>query len=248
MFNEFYIYHAGINLHCKLETAKDGKQPLVILQHGLTGHMEERHIIGIKDALLGAGCAVLRTELYGHGKSGGEFRDHTVWKWVDEMLAIISYARKLDFVTKLYLSGHSQGGLTALLAGGMAADELDGLLLLAPAVVIRDACREGTLFGTKLDIDALPDTIDMDGRVYGADYFRAGKCLPVEACVDAFTKPVLIVHGDADEAVPYHYAMDLLERYHDAKLVTLPGDTHCYDLHLDMAQAACAEFMKNIAG
>lgn len=251
MNKEFYLDHDGIKLHCKLEVPVEGKCPLVILQHGLTGHMEERHILGIKDALVNSGIAVLRTELYGHGQSDGEFEYHTMLKWLDEMLHIVRYARKLDFVSTLYLSGHSQGGLTALLAGGMAKDELDGLMLLAPAVIIRDGAREGGLFNTKYDPMAIEDTVTVmtmpnDPRYYNADYFRAARCLPVEDCVREFTKPVLIVHGDADELVPYHYATDLLAMYKQAELVTLPGDDHCFDHQLEMAEEACVAFMKKL--
>ena len=45
--------------------------PLVIVQHGFSGHMEEDHIIAVSKALNETGFATLRTELYGHGKSDG---------------------------------------------------------------------------------------------------------------------------------------------------------------------------------
>ena len=48
----------------------------MILLHGLTGHMEERHILAVRDTCLAHGFSVLRADLYGHGASGGAFRDH----------------------------------------------------------------------------------------------------------------------------------------------------------------------------
>ena len=106
---EFYINSDGIRLHAKLDrTTGTDRGPLCILIHGFTGHMEEDHIITAKDAMLDSGVSVLRVEMYGHGKSDGEFRDHTLYKWVTNALAVISYAKTLDWVTDLYLSGHSQ--------------------------------------------------------------------------------------------------------------------------------------------
>ena len=243
---EFYINDDGIRLHAKLDfpAEEKDKYPLVIVIHGFTGHMEENHIIGVQRAANEIGFACLRIELYGHGKSDGEFDNHTIMKWVEEMLTVIDYAEKLPFAGNLYLAGHSQGGLTTMLAAGMKADKLKAILPLAPAVVIRDACREGKLFGVELDPDNVPDVVIMaDGRRLGSNYFRVARTLPVEDAIDRYTKPVLIVHADTDEAVPVKYAYEAKARYRDAELVIIENDTHCYDNHLDTVCAAVKEFL-----
>lgn len=244
---EFFIPKDGIKLHCKLDfpAKQKEKMPLVILQHGLTGHMEERHLLAVKSALTGIGYAVLRSELYGHGRSQGDFKDHSVWEWVLDFLKVIDYARKLDFVDDIYLSGHSQGGLLALLTGAMEADRIKGLILLAPATVIKDCCREGHLWDASFDPDHIPDHIVIKDKIYGGNYFRTGKFLPVDECIRGYQGPVLIVHGDADESVPIEYARDAAKKYADARLVEIPGDTHCYDHHLDQVLEAVVEFMKD---
>ena len=87
---EFYITDDRIRLHAKLETP-DGREkcPLILLFHGFTGDMEEAHIVGVKDAMLESGCAVLIVELYGHGKSEGEFKDHTLFKWFSNAMCAV---------------------------------------------------------------------------------------------------------------------------------------------------------------
>ena len=72
---EFYITDDGIKLHAKLEMP-EGKEkcPLVIVVHGYTGDMEEPHIVEAAKAALDSGCAALRVEMYGHGKSDGTFK------------------------------------------------------------------------------------------------------------------------------------------------------------------------------
>ena len=116
---EFYIPCDGISVHIKLDLpdsdprADHSKIPMVLAIPGLTGHMEEPHMTAIAEALPKAGYACLRAELYGHGKSGGSFHDHTLFHWALELMDLIDYARGLDYVSELYLCGHSQAGAAA---------------------------------------------------------------------------------------------------------------------------------------
>ena len=99
---EFYIDCDGIRLHSKLEKPEGlDKCPLCILIHGFTGQMEEDHLLAVQDAMVSCGVAVLRVEMYGHGKSDGEFKNHTLYKWIANALAVVKYAKKLNFVTDL---------------------------------------------------------------------------------------------------------------------------------------------------
>ena len=119
---EFYINSDGIRLHAKLEMPENfnGKCPLAIIIHGLTGHMEEEHIVGVAKVMNEVGIAALRVEMYGHGKSEGKFEEHTLLKWINNALDVVDYAKKLDFVTDLYICGHSQGGLLTMIIGVLA--------------------------------------------------------------------------------------------------------------------------------
>lgn len=244
---EFYIDHDGLKLHAKLDFPAKApeKMPLLVLEHGLTGHMEERHIRAVAQAANEIGFAVLRIELYGHGQSGGEFKDHTIMKWVDEMLTVIDYAASLDFVSALYLAGHSQGGLTAILVAGMEGDRLKGLLPLAPAIVICDAARTGVMFDSiRFDPEKVPDELVFSPeKSIRGNYFRVARTLPVDEAIRAYKGPVLIVHADTDEAVPVSYAFDAAEKYDNCELKIIADDTHCYDNKLDEVTAAVKRFL-----
>ena len=130
-----YILDDGIRLNAALEMPENasGPMPLALIIHGFTGHMEEPHITAVAESLRQSGIATLRVDMYGHGKSEGTFRSHTLYKWLTNALTVIDYARGLDFVTDLYLIGHSQGGLTAMLAAGMKHDQIRALVALSPA-------------------------------------------------------------------------------------------------------------------
>ena len=64
--------------------------------------------------------------------------------------------------------------------------------------------------------------------------------------IQRYTGPVLIVQGDADEAVPLEYAQRAAELYANAKLVVVPGDTHCFDHHLERMTEAVKDFLTGL--
>lgn len=241
---EFFILSDGIKLHAKLEKPKNTEKcPLAIVIHGFTGHMEERHIVAVSQAMNEMGIATLRVEMYGHGQSEGLFEDHTLYKWVTGALAVVDYAKTLDFVDSLYLCGHSQGGLLTMLVAGMKRDDFKAIIPLAPAWMIPDGARQGNLVGQSFDPEHIPDTIEFGGLKLNGNYIRVAQTIHVEDEIQRYTGPVLIVQGDADEAVPLSYAQRAAELYANAKLVIVPGDTHCYDHHLEMVTDAVRDFL-----
>ena len=249
-----YIQEDGLLLDALLDKpTKGGKQkktPLVLILHGFTGYKEEPHIEAVSKALNDIGFATLRADLYGHGKSGGEFRDHTLFKWLTNTLTLVDYARALPWAGDLYLCGHSQGGLTAMLAAAMVRDRIKGLIALSPAAMIPEGARRGELLGMTFDPEHVPETLKTWGgeKTLDGNYVRVAQMIRVEDAIDRYFGPVLLVHGDRDEAVPLQCAIDAAERYRNARLVILPGADHCYTHHLDSFTLAVQEWMYAVSG
>lgn len=256
---EFFIDSNGIKIHAKLEMPDGAPErcPLCIVQHGLTGHMEENHIIAVAEALRAVGVATLRVELYGHGQSGGSFAKHTLLKWVDNMLDVMDYAKGLDWVSDLYLCGHSQGGLLTMLIAALRPDDLKAIIPMSPAIVIVDAARQGSMFGLTFDPVHVPDRISFgnpslaEGGTqlpsFCGDYFRIAQKIHVDEVIAAYHGPVLFTHGTADEAVPVQYSIDASAAYENAQLVLLENDDHGYHQHLDQVCAAVQDFIRALA-
>lgn len=242
---EYFIDKDGFKLHAKLDfpASAEGKMPIVILVHGLTSWMDERHIVGFKDAINDAGCACLRVDMYGHGQSDGKFENHNVMEWVCELLYLIDYARDLDFVTDVFLAGHSQGALATIITAAYKREQLKGILPLSPATVIKYMCEAGQFFDKKFDFDSLPDRFDFWERHVTSNYARVARALPVDESIALYNGPVLIVHGTEDELVPLEFAVRAANAYKNATLKTIDGDRHCFDYHLDQAKAAVTEFL-----
>ena len=118
-------------------------------------------------------------------------------------------------------------------------------LPLSPALVILDGARKGDLLGQPFDPENIPDKlVSWDGRELNGNYIRAAQTLHVEDAVKKFDKPVLIVHGDEDEAVPVEYSIDIAKQYKNCRLELIPGDTHCYDNDLEKVVEAVKNFMR----
>ena len=67
----------------------------------------------------------------------------------------------------------------------------------------------------------------------------------VEDEIERYEGPVYIVHGDADDVVPYSYAEKAKELYKNATLVPIHGDDHCFTRHLDQMSDAIRKFFKD---
>ena len=255
---EFYISCDGIRLHCKLDrpvpgpsrASHSGKIPMVLVIPGLTGHMEEPHIVAIAEALPRNGYASLRVELYGHGKSGGDFHDHTLLHWALELMEVIDYARKLDYVSELYLCGHSQGGTAAVLGAGLKPDALRGLILLAPAMLMKENAMTGGLPDRFFDPERIPDeTLVFDEQPISGNYYRVNRLLPFDDAIRLYgNRPVLVVHSKTDELVPFRYGEETAAAYQNAELVAIEEDDHCFETHINLVTEAMIRFLDRIHG
>ena len=236
-----YILNDGIRLNAVLEPPVNGaeKYPLFIVIHGFTGDCEEEHIRAAARVMRECGYGTLRVDMYGHGKSDGQFRDHTLYKWITNALAVIDYAKALPQVTEINLCGHSQGGLLVMLAAALKRDTVRRLIPLSPAAMIPEQARAGQLLGITFDPQHVPDElVSWDDRILDGNYARIAQTIHVEEAIAAYNGPVLIVHGDADESVPFEVGEKAAAEYENAELARIPGDTHCFDYHLDLMEEA----------
>ena len=250
MQKQISIPDGGIILSAVLETP-DGlpeteRCPLVILLHGFGSAKNRIHTIQAAEAMRDRGFATLRLDLFGHGESGGEFRQHTLHRWIANTLAAVDFVRNMGY-TNLYLSGHSQGGLAAALAAGMETDRIRGLVLRAPGFMIPRGARKGELLGFRFDPDHIPDTVDLpQGVTLDGNYIRVAQTVHAEEAVDRFKGPVLIIHGDEDDVVPLKDSREAAARYADCELAVMEGETHHFDRRPEEMQRLIRDFMSRL--
>ncbi len=243
------IYDDGIPLSAVLEKPDRMENGSLVIQlHGFTGTKDRPHNLLAASAMRDAGFATLRFDLYGHGESGGEFRRHTLYRWISNTMAVIDCVREMGY-GKVYLAGHSQGGLVAALVAGMEPDRISGLILRAPAFMIPEGARKGELLGFRFNPDRLPESVPIaKGLTLDGNYIRVAQTIHVEDAVDLYHEPVLILHGEEDDTVPPEDSQRMAERYQHARLAVIQGESHHFDREPEKMQNIIREWLRNRSG
>ena len=231
-----YITDDGIKLDAIIEMPdnKSGKMPMVIINHGLTGNKDEAHLVAVSDMFNEIGMATLRVDMYGHGKSEGNFRDHTLFKWMSNLMAVIDYVRGLDYVSDIFLCGHSQGGLNVMLAGGLKREYIKGIIAVSPACMIPEIARNGSLLDANFDPENPPEELNVwDVNVIGSNYIKIAQMIHLEEYIDKYSGPVLVVQGTDDFPDLKKSSKAASERYKNCVYREIEGADHCYTNHFD---------------
>lgn len=215
------------------DTATDSC-PLVILMHGIFSSKNFTPMPKIAKQLAKAGIASIRFDFGGHWNSEGEMQLMTIEKEIADALAMWDYACSLPYVSKIGLLGHSQGGVVASMTAGRIACQghtakpLYGLALLAPASVLKNACRNGSLFDAKFNPADPPEYVRCFKMMkLGREYLLSTQQLDIYGTAGAYQGPVRIIHGGNDRLVPMWCSEDFVKTYGEAaELIVVEGENH----------------------
>ncbi len=208
-----------------------GIGPVGLFLHGFRSDSGGQKSLDLAAHAEARGRAWIRFDLAGHGASGGRFSDQTLSDWLGDARAVAALAGPRP----LLIVGSSLGAWLAVLMAQAAAFPIAGLVLLAPAFnflqryyatlppALQDRWRtEGRL--------SLPDPYGPADAVYSLDYRLIEDAArhdvlggPVRlAC------PIVMIHGDRDEAVPLSVSHDFLAHAQAPakRLLVVPGGDH----------------------
>ncbi|MCH3951018.1 MAG: alpha/beta fold hydrolase [Acidaminococcus sp.] len=225
---EHPTFNAGKYIYGELyRPARSGKIPLIIFSHELAAS----HETGVDYAkeLASRGAAVYIFDYCGggdHSRSDGKTTDMSVMTEVSDLESVLKTAEKWDFVDKdhIVLLGGSQGGAVASIVASRHADELQSMILLYPAFVITD-----DLHKTYASLDDVEDVINYRGWItVGKRYVADMWNFDVYKDMGKFKKPVLLIHGDKDQAVPLEYSKKAAAVYPKGKLHIIHGTDHMF--------------------
>ncbi|MBO4489482.1 MAG: alpha/beta fold hydrolase [Bacteroidales bacterium] len=192
-------------------THPGGSSDLVILCHGLNCDHNFDLMHRIEKQLHTNGFATLTFDFNGHGKSEGKFVDMTIPNEMEDLEQVLAYARDLRFVDDIALVGHSQGAVVAAMVAGKHPEDIQAVVLLAPASSVRDDVVRGYLFGIEFDPLDLPDSLVLsNGIALGYRYLKTVSRLPIFETSANYHGNACIIHGTGDRLVPYTCG----ERFH----------------------------------
>ncbi len=215
-----------------------GPFPAVLINHGFTGHKGGAHRIHVhlSRILEASRFVAVRYDFIGSGESDGTFDQMTLSSEIDQ--AKVVYQSMLDNPKidshRIYVLGHSMGGLVASCLCGDIAQESNstipaGLILMAPAgnmLDVYDRSREehGKIFRADGSIDHCGFLVS---AAFGVDLRAIIPDLPTR--VSAYKNPVIIIHGDEDDAVPIETGREFADFYEQKTLFhTIKGADHVF--------------------
>lgn len=204
---------------------KEGPLPTVICCHGFgSSYRLCKNTVGL--CLAKSGYQVYCFDFYGGSKksrSGGSMSEMSIFTEREDLDAVIDTLTEWPEVDKehLYLLGESQGGCVAGITAPRHEGQLRALILYYPAFCIpEDAQRK---YARVEDIPELSRLMNQEiGRIYSE------KLLDYDVFEELrhFSKPVLILHGDADTVVDISYGQRAAEAYPNAVFKCCPGEPH----------------------
>lgn len=137
---------------------KNKKYPLVILIAGTGGLDRDGNALGFKtnlykdlsDMFVELDCVCIRYDKRGTYESKTKNLNFGLSDYVDDVSAIINYAKKLDYIDseKIIICGHSEGAMIATLL--TQKENLHGIILLAGACM---GLRDASIYQNYLIID-----------------------------------------------------------------------------------------------
>lgn len=234
-------------LSAVLHTPKNKKAyPLVIIAHGFNANKEMDLFTNLSQQLNARGIGTLLFDFNGHGASEGSFLDMTIPNELEDARRVYAYAAKLPNVQSISMAGHSMGAVVvAMLAGELGADKIKALVLMSPAPELTEDTAKGNLFGVRYNTKNVPRYITLpNGLKVGRAFLTTTPRVKIYETAQRYTGPVLVVHSQDDQLVPYRYGVEFSQIYDSVWLETLHGFDHNFTQD---APAVNREIAKHLA-
>lgn len=182
--------------------------------------------------LCNAGYSVYIYDFCGSGSGISKGRSSTemsVLTEKEDLLLVMDHVRNREDCNRLILGGCSLGGFVSALAAAEAADTVDKLFLIYPALCVPDDARHGIMLGSKIDPVNLPEKFTVLGYVrLGTKYVTDALTLEPWREICAYKKPVLLIHGTADSMVDISFSRRAAQEYQNARLIEIEGGKHLF--------------------
>ncbi len=198
-----------------------GAGPGIVFLGGFRSDMTGTKALFLEDYCRRRGRAYVRFDYFAHGSSGGDFAEGTISRWRDDAIAVI------DSLTEgpQILVGSSMGGWIMVLAALARRERVAALVGVAAAPDFTSDLLPQRLSETQRRTlhdegrIVLASPYDLTGYLYTRRLVEDGdrnlmlrQAIPL-AC------PVRLLHGMADDSVPWRQGLKLAEQLQSADVV-----------------------------
>jgi pimeloyl-ACP methyl ester carboxylesterase len=219
-----------------------GTLPGIVFLGGFRSDMTGSKALFLEDYCRRRGCAFVRFDYFGHGASSGEFAEGTIGRWREDAIGVIDSLTTGPQV----LVGSSMGGWVMLLAALARPGRIAGLVGIAGAPDFTEELLWPRLSPAQRDeiIERgrviLPSSYDPAGYLYTRALVEDGRRHLLLQEPIALDMPVRLLHGLADESVPWQLSLRLAERLtgRDVALTLVKDGDHRLSTPPDLARLA----------
>ncbi len=231
-----------------------GQAKVLVLVHGIGEH--SLPYAQLASHLAGQGVTVYALDLRGHGLSDGPRGTQRLRTVLSDVRALVRYVRQANPDARLFLLGESMGGAFALRYAYEHQADLDGLILVAPALEVADRmvwrpqnlpllpclifCRDRPVFwlgGAPLELSSADSSFKAERAQdpLALMHVSANYLLAVadatrnwRSLASSISLPTLILQGGQDYVLKSHAARTLHSRLAsaDKRLFWLPEAYH----------------------
>lgn len=202
---------------------RPGDSPTIVFLPGYMSDMEGTKAIALDAWAAREGRAFLRLDYSGCGASEGRFEDGTLAVWRDDVLHLVGQLTE----GPLILVGSSMGGWLMLLVALAIPDRVAGIVGIAPAPDFTEwgfTDADKAILHTEGRI-AEPSAYSDDPYVTTFGFWESGQANRLLDAPIPLDCPVRLLHGQADEDVPWQVSLRLAEALTGADVrVTLVKD------------------------
>jgi pimeloyl-ACP methyl ester carboxylesterase len=219
-----------------------GRRPGIVFLGGFRSEMTGTKALFLEDYCRRRGRGYVRFDYFAHGRSSGVFAEGTISRWRDDAVAVI------DSLTEgpQILIGSSMGGWIMVLAALARPERVAAMVGIAAAPDftidllpqrLSDAQRRILYEEGRI---VLPSAYDPAGYLYTRSLVEDGDRHLVLRGPIRLGCPVRLLHGVADESVPWGQSLKLAERLEsaDVALTLVKDGDHRLSRDPDLARLA----------
>lgn len=220
----FNIYR-NYNINCKLYLPEDDVVRKVILGvHGFAGDKESSVLSALAQSTSKENTALICFDFPAHGASPQNEDYLTVENCMNDLLAVSDWVRNSYPDSERSIFATSFGGYISLLCASKLEDFT--FVLRAPAVTMPNILLNSVLkisredFRERCKIECGFERKIQLPYIFYEELLRFS---PMDICCK---QPILIIHGDKDDVVPYEDVKAFCKTHPGTELVTIEGADH----------------------
>lgn len=208
---------------------KKENRPVILYLHGLLSSSKSQKGIILQEFALENNFSFLSVDYSSHGLSDGKPEDFRVHRCLEDVLNVISYEKITE---PLIVVGSSLGGWIGLLLSEKLSSQVSGVVTIACAA-------DFTKFIWNNVLDDNVKALLQSGVILGPNnetkgycfsypmFLEAEKCLVLDRKIN-YAGPVLLLHGDMDETIPFQNSLLVKDRLisKDVTCSIIKGEHH----------------------